>query len=154
VKVRTRHIVEATASALWIQSLADLASGTFELLPITEAHYALAEEFIGRHGFRYRLRTLDALQLAVAVDRSKYKAIDGFVLADQVLSEVASAENTCHPSRLESFANQAFAAGRLRSQIEAGMRPLSRRSHAFSQCRRHLECPALDIAGDALPALT
>ena len=93
VKVRTGHIVEATAAALWIQSLADLASGTFEVLPITDAHYALAEEFIGRHGFRYRLRTLDALQLAVAVDRSKYAAIDGFVLADQVLSEVASAEN-------------------------------------------------------------
>jgi predicted nucleic acid-binding protein len=93
VKVRTGHIVEATASALWIQSLADLASGTFEVLPITDAHYALAEEFIARHGFRYRLRTLDALQLAVAVDRNKDTAIDGFVLADHVLSEVASAEN-------------------------------------------------------------
>ena len=56
MKVRTGHIVEATASALWIQSLADLASGIFEVLPITGTHYLLTEEFIGRYGFRYRLR--------------------------------------------------------------------------------------------------
>jgi predicted nucleic acid-binding protein len=92
VKVRTGHIREVTAVALWIQLLADLASGIFELLAITNAHYLLADELIGRYGFRYRLRTLDALQLAVVLSQSKYSAIDGFVLADQVLFEVASVE--------------------------------------------------------------
>jgi len=92
VKVRTGHIREQTASALWTQLLADLASGIFEVLPITNPHYVLAEELVGRYGFRYRLRTLDALQLAVVLSQSKYAAVDGFVLADQVLFEVASVE--------------------------------------------------------------
>jgi hypothetical protein len=47
---------------------------------------------IGRYGFGCRLRTLDALQLAVVQSRSNYAPIGGFVLADQVLFEVASAE--------------------------------------------------------------
>jgi hypothetical protein len=70
----------------------DLASGIFEVLPITNPHYVLAEELAGRYGFRHRLRTLDALQLAVVLSQSKYAAIDGFVLADRVLFEVASVE--------------------------------------------------------------
>jgi predicted nucleic acid-binding protein len=92
VKVRTGHISEATASALWIQLLADLSLGIFEVLPMSNAHYALAEELIGRYGFGCRLRTLDALQLAVVQSQSNYAPIGGFVLADQVLFEVASAE--------------------------------------------------------------
>lgn len=92
LKVRTGHIAESAAAALWIQVLADLASGIFEAIPVLDLHYQLAEELLGRHGFRSRLRTLDALQLAVALDWSEHTPIDGFVLADQALSEVASAE--------------------------------------------------------------
>ena len=92
LKVRSGQIAETAAAALWVQILADLASGTFEVLPILDSHYQLAEELIGRHGFRFRLRTLDALQLAVALDWSGRTPIDGFVLADHALSEVAVAE--------------------------------------------------------------
>jgi predicted nucleic acid-binding protein len=92
VKVRTGEIDQLTAAALWIQLLSDVAAGVFEVLPITDAHYQLAEQLLGQYAFQSRLRTLDALQLAVALERNEQAAIDGFVLADQALSEVATAE--------------------------------------------------------------
>ena len=92
VKVRTGSIDEATAAALWIQVLADIASESFEVLPILDVHYQLAETLIGRHAFRNPLRTLDALQLAVALSRSEQAVLDGFVVADQALSKIALAE--------------------------------------------------------------
>lgn len=92
LKVRTGHIAESAAAALWIQVLADLASAAFEVLPLLDSHYQLAEQLIGRHGSRFRLRTLDALQLAVALDWNQHNPIDALVLADQALSEVAAVE--------------------------------------------------------------
>ena len=80
VKVRTGHTREGTASALWIQLLADLASGIFEVLPITNPHCALAEELIGRYRFRYRLRTLDALQVYASEQRTCCAASFGVAL--------------------------------------------------------------------------
>ena len=47
---------------------------------------------IGRHSFSIRLRTLDALQLAVAVDLKSLTLMDYFVVADKVLFEVARLE--------------------------------------------------------------
>ena len=80
------------AAALWIQVLADIASESFEVLPILDVHYQLAETLIGRHAFRNPMRTLDALQLAVALSRSEQAVLDGFVVADQALSKIALAE--------------------------------------------------------------
>jgi hypothetical protein len=77
---------------LWIQLLSDVAAGVFEVLPLTDSHYELAEQLIGQYAFQFRLRTLDALQLAVALDRNERAALNGFVLADQALSDVAVAE--------------------------------------------------------------
>jgi predicted nucleic acid-binding protein len=90
--VRTGSIPAATGSALWVQLLSDLATGVFEVLPITETHYEIAEHLVGQYAFQFRLRTLDALPLAVALERNEYFAFDGFVLADQALSDVAAAE--------------------------------------------------------------
>lgn len=92
LKVRTGHIAESAAAALWIQVLADLAAAAYEVLPVIDSHFQLAEGLIGRYGSRSRLRTLDALQLAVALDWNNHTPIDGLVLADQALSEVAAAE--------------------------------------------------------------
>ena len=46
------------------------------------------EGLIGRYGFRYRLRTLDALQLAVALDLRTQELLDVFVVADQTLGDI------------------------------------------------------------------
>jgi hypothetical protein len=52
----------------------------------------MAELLIGRHSFTRRLRTLDALQLAIALDLSSRNLLDHFVVADQALVEIAIVE--------------------------------------------------------------
>lgn len=52
-------------------------------------HFAGAEQLIARHGYTYRLRTLDALQLAVALEQG---LLDKFVVADKVLGKVTHYE--------------------------------------------------------------
>ena len=59
---------------------------------ILAAHYQEAERLLRQHGPSRRLRTLDALQLAVALDLSRKKAIDRIVAADKDLLAVAALE--------------------------------------------------------------
>lgn len=72
--------------------LLDIAAGDIEVYSITEDHFMAAEQLIGRHGFSHRLRTLDALQLAAALDLADQALLDYFVVADQSLGEVAVGE--------------------------------------------------------------
>ena len=55
-----------------------------------ERRERLAE--IGRYGFSLRLRTLDALQLALAMDLAAQDLMDSFVVSDRLLGEVAALE--------------------------------------------------------------
>jgi predicted nucleic acid-binding protein len=55
-------------------------------------HLLAAERLIGRYNFTRPLRTLDALQLAIALELSQHELLDSFVVADKRLSEVAAAE--------------------------------------------------------------
>ena len=55
-------------------------------------HQRMAERLIVTHGPLRRLRTLDALQLAVAAELWKKGTIEYFVVADQHLGEVARLE--------------------------------------------------------------
>ena len=59
---------------------------------ILVAHFQEAERLLRQHGPSQRLRTLDALQLAVALDLQRRKAVDRFVSADQDLLAVAARE--------------------------------------------------------------
>jgi predicted nucleic acid-binding protein len=72
VKVRSGEIDQPAAAALWSQLLSDVAAGVFEVLPITDTHYELAGQLLGQYGFQLRLRTLDALQLAVALEQIRH----------------------------------------------------------------------------------
>ncbi|HKB02754.1 MAG TPA: type II toxin-antitoxin system VapC family toxin [Gemmataceae bacterium] len=56
------------------------------------AHYQEAERLLRHHGPVRRLRTLDALHLAVAVDLHRKKAIDRVVSSDKDLLAAATAE--------------------------------------------------------------
>src|SRR5262245_54087580 len=56
------------------------------------AHYQAAERLLRQHATARRLRTLDALQLAVALDLQRKGAIDRFVSADRDLLGVAVLE--------------------------------------------------------------
>lgn len=55
-------------------------------------HQRRAEQLIATHGPQRRLRTLDALQLAMAVELNADGQIDYFVVADRQLAEIARLE--------------------------------------------------------------
>ena len=92
VKVRTGTLDRQLAGQQRAALLLDLASGAVEVYSITDLHFKHAERLIGRHSFTYRLRTLDALQLAVAVDLASQSLVEHFVVADRPLAEVAALE--------------------------------------------------------------
>jgi hypothetical protein len=51
-----------------------------------------AEQLVQKYGLSRSIRTLDAVQLAVALDRDRRHGIDYFVCADANLCEMARAE--------------------------------------------------------------
>ncbi|MCI0379063.1 MAG: type II toxin-antitoxin system VapC family toxin [Gemmataceae bacterium] len=55
-------------------------------------HFQEAERLLRQHGALRRLRTLDALQLGVALDLQQKLAVDRFVCADKDLLAVAALE--------------------------------------------------------------
>ena len=72
--------------------LEDIASGVFRVVALTSDHYHDAGELIERHGSSHGLRTLDSLQLAVALSLHRGGAIENLVAADRVLCKVAALE--------------------------------------------------------------
>jgi len=71
--------------------LADIASGLWQVIPVTASHFHHAQQLLVRHGLGRSLRTLDALQLAAAL-LNTVGPIDAFVCADSNLCLVAVAE--------------------------------------------------------------
>ncbi len=71
--------------------LADIASGLWQVVPVTAAHFHDAQQLLVRHGLGRSLRTLDAVQLAVALQNA-IGPLDAFVCADSNLCLVAAAE--------------------------------------------------------------
>jgi uncharacterized protein len=100
VKCRMRPIDEREFDILRRRFYHDIGQGRVRMLPVTAVRYQGATELIARHVQR-RLRTLDALQLAVALALAHRGMIDGFVCADQLLCEAAMAEGlmVINPSR-------------------------------------------------------
>lgn len=91
LKVRSQAISAADATALRRRFLSDIRSAVFEVLALAQSHYERAEQLIASYGFRYRLRTLDALQLSVAGALPK-SLLDHVVASDQAVREVATLE--------------------------------------------------------------
>ena len=91
-KLRMRAITERDARLSLARFKSDLVAGSIEVFALTEFHYGVAEQLIEKHWTRQRLRTLDSLQLAVALDLRAQGLIESFVAADKSLGEVAAAE--------------------------------------------------------------
>jgi hypothetical protein len=72
--------------------LADVKRRLLKPARILNAHYQLAGDLIGTHGLSRQFRTLDAIQLAVALRIHGVSPIDHFVCADQRLCDVALLE--------------------------------------------------------------
>jgi predicted nucleic acid-binding protein len=92
MKVRSGVLDPKGAGLQRARLMLDIAAGGIEVYGLTERHFAVAEMLIGRHGFARRLRTLDALQLAVALDLNGQSLMDHFVVADRALAEIAGLE--------------------------------------------------------------
>lgn len=76
----------ASAGVQRARFVLDIAAGVIEVYDVTGEHFSAAEQLIGRHSYQRRLRTLDALQLAVALDLSRGGLVDHFMAADQSLA--------------------------------------------------------------------
>ena len=92
MKVRTGVIGRNAAGAFRARRLLDIAAAEIEVLLLTREHFSDAALLIGRYSFTKPLRTLDALQLALAKDLRSQELLDIFVVADRALCEVAKSE--------------------------------------------------------------
>jgi predicted nucleic acid-binding protein len=91
-KVRMGVLTPAQTNALVGHFKADVASGKMEIFVVTEYHYRQAESLIARYGFEHRLRSLDALQLAVSLDLRDQAIGQTMVASDKTVCEVATLE--------------------------------------------------------------
>jgi predicted nucleic acid-binding protein len=92
IKVRTQSIDRKDAELFLRQFRRDVATGKLEVFSIGESDFAMADSLVERYAFDSRLRALDALQLAVALELRNQKLVDHFVCADGILCEVAGLE--------------------------------------------------------------
>lgn len=89
-KVRAREIDEGGADLSRRCLRADLIRRRLLVAPpITTRHYEAARTLLAKFGASEGLRTLDALQLAIALDLKQLEHISLFVAADQKLCRIA-----------------------------------------------------------------
>lgn len=92
VKVRTGALTPGEANSLRARFRADLVSADFQVFAITDLHYGHAERLVIQYAFGHRLRSLDALQVAVALDLKNQGILQQIVAADKTVCEIAAAE--------------------------------------------------------------
>ncbi len=91
-KVRIGELDQANFQKLTRRFRGDVAARRLRVIRLTAAHFQLAERLIRRIGLTKNLRTLDALQLAVAINLNEPIEPIEFVCADHGLCALAIAE--------------------------------------------------------------
>lgn len=90
IKTRTGEIDQAAIQIARRRFRADLArQRLFVAPPVHEGHFQSARKLLVQYGVAEGLRTLDALQLAIALDLHRQEYIAVLVAADQRLCRVA-----------------------------------------------------------------
>ena len=79
----------------------DLAKGRFEVVQLARRHFQRAEALIRAHAVDCALRTLDAMQLSVALDPYRRGAASDLVASDKNLCKVAALEGLTIPNPSE-----------------------------------------------------
>jgi len=92
IKVRTGKLGARESAALRTRFANDVMVGTIAVIAVNEQDYGAAENLIIQHGDSRGLRTLDALQLAVALSGQRRVGLDAMIVADITLAEVARTE--------------------------------------------------------------
>jgi predicted nucleic acid-binding protein len=90
--VRTGQITAADFHLTRGRFLADISSGLWQVVQVTGADFQQAQQLLVGYGLARGLRTLDAVQLAVALSLRVASPLDDFVCADVNLCQVAAAE--------------------------------------------------------------
>lgn len=90
-KLRTGEITGAALELTRRRFRSDVRKRRFRVVSLRVRHYEHAEALLGSHGSA-GLRTLDALQLAVALDLHRNQLIDSCVAADRIRCQVALRE--------------------------------------------------------------
>ena len=91
-KVRTGLCSSSDFDKLRRRFYADVRMRMVRPIRIVNVHYQIAGDLIAKHAMSHPLRTLDAIQLAVALHIHRSVPIDHFVCADQRLCDVATLE--------------------------------------------------------------
>ena len=91
-KVRIGELDPTDFQKLTRRFRGDVAARRLRVIRLTAAHFQSAERLIRRISLTKNLRTLDALQLAVAINLNEPGQPIKFVCADQALCTVAIAE--------------------------------------------------------------
>jgi uncharacterized protein len=91
-KVRTGVFSSTEFGILRRRFFADVRRRTVLPIRVLNVHYQIAGGLIGKHAMSRQLRTLDAIQLAVALHFRRSFPLDHFVCADQRLCDVATLE--------------------------------------------------------------
>ena len=91
-KVRTGVIDRAALAQLRGLFFSDLSKGRFEVVLLARRHFRAAEALVRAHAVERALRTLDAIQLAVALDLKARGAASDLVSSDRNLCAVAVLE--------------------------------------------------------------
>src|SRR5207302_9603953 len=90
--VRAGQITAADFHLARGRFLADIAAGLWQVVPISLTQFHHAEQLLVGHGLGHNLRTLDALQLVVALGLNASGPLYAYVCADANLCLIAAAE--------------------------------------------------------------
>ena len=101
IKVRTGEFDAAEFARLRGLFATHVARRRYQVFRLLHVHYDRARDLIADYGLRRQIRTLDALQLSVALEIHQVAPIDQFVCADQRLCDIARSEglNVLNPER-------------------------------------------------------
>ncbi len=91
-KVRAGVFSSTDYGILRRRFLGDVRKRLLRPIRVVNVHYMSAGDLVGKHALSRQLRTLDALQLAVALHVHRSLPVDRFVYADQRLCDAAALE--------------------------------------------------------------
>jgi len=89
IKVRTGEFDVLEFARLRALFATHIARRRYQVFRLLNVHYVRARELIANHGLQRQVRTLDALQLSVALDLRNAGLATVFVAADQRLCRIA-----------------------------------------------------------------
>lgn len=90
--VRTGQITAADFHLVRGRFLADIVGSLWQIVPITTVQFHRAQQLLVQHALIHSLHTLDAIQLAVALNLHALAPLTAFVCADSNLCRIAAAE--------------------------------------------------------------